>query len=86
MADGIGLALARLWTERGERPYLHGRRPLEELDEKLFEASRYARADLTDPDAPERIASFLSERGVEELDLVVLNAGVGWVGDPGEQC
>lgn len=78
--DGIGLELARLWRGRGEQPFLHGRRPVEELDRTLLENGRYVRADLSDPQAPERIARFLAEHGVEALDRLVLNAAEGWVG------
>ncbi len=78
--DGIGLALARRWHERGERAILHGRRGVEELDPAWFDHLRYVQADLARPDAAGRIVRFLDERGLERLDLLVLNAGAGWYG------
>ena len=88
--DGIGLALARLWVGRGERPYLSGRRPLDVLDpaifpRELFYEERYVSADLTDADAVQQIVEGLATRGVRELDRLVLNAGMGWFGKIHEQ-
>ena len=83
--DGIGLALARLWRGRGELAYLHGRRPLEELDPELFDSERYCRADLSRPEASDEITEFLEQRGVDSLDRLVLNAGIGWFGAPEDQ-
>jgi len=78
--DGIGLALARLWTERGEPPLLHGRREIAWLEPDLFEPQRYVQADLEHEDGPERVQAFLDEQGIEALDLLVLNAAAGWYG------
>jgi len=77
--DGVGRELARLWLARGEFPWLHGRRSVEELDPAL-PAARYLRADLRDPAAPAGLARALEARGVEGLELLLLNAAEGWVG------
>jgi len=79
--DGVGLALARWWNARGQAAFLHGRKPIESLDRALFDPARYVQADLVDPGAPGRIARFLDERGVAELEFLVLNAAQGWVGE-----
>jgi short-subunit dehydrogenase len=78
--DGVGLALARAWRARGERPWLHGRQTWAALDSKVFEGERYVQADLADPEAPGRIQRALAAAGVCALDLLVLNAASGWVG------
>jgi short-subunit dehydrogenase len=78
--DGIGAELALRWRDRPGTSHLAGRRPLEDLDAALFTPATYLRADLADPGAPEELARELARRGVDALDLVVLNAGVGWVG------
>lgn len=78
--DGIGLALARRWTERGEPPLLHGRRSIERLEPGLFDPARYVQADLAREDGPERVAAFLDQRGIDALDALVLNAAAGWYG------
>ncbi len=83
--DGIGHALARLWMGRGERPWLHGRRALSELDPAVFRPERYLRADLSDRGGCRLIADGLKGAGVELLDRLVLNAGAGWVGAVEEQ-
>lgn len=86
--DGIGLALARRWLERGVPALLTGRRSLERaaaVDAELFDAARYVSADLADPDSPEVLHAALRERGVARLDVLVHDAGLGWYGDPADQ-
>lgn len=83
--DGIGLALARIWADRGARLVLIGRRPLADLADPIFTPTTYCTADLAQPDAPARIADFLAAQRIDALDLVVHNAGMGYVGDPAEQ-
>ena len=88
--DGIGLALARRWDARGIACFFHGRRsfadPAAGLDTTLFHERNYVEADLARPDGPQAVARKLAERGVERLELLVLNAGVGWFGAPAHQA
>ena len=56
--DGIGLAMARLYAERGARLILVGRRPLAALDDALFSEATYCRADLSQLDCHERGAGL----------------------------
>ena len=83
--DGIGLAVAQRYQDRGEHLLLHGRRMINELDSALFNAENYCRADLMQSDAAEKIDDFLAERGIDQLGLYIANAGIGWVGAVDEQ-
>ncbi len=80
-SSGIGAATARrLAREPGTTPILVARREdrLRELAAELGDADVIA-ADLTDPDAPARIAERVEgEHG--RLDLLVNNAGAAWRG------
>ena len=78
--DGIGLELARLLRERGDRTILVGRRAQADLDASLFSPETYCRADLSRSDAADQIQRFVAERGVRGLDLLIHNAGTGWYG------
>ncbi|MDJ0757579.1 MAG: SDR family NAD(P)-dependent oxidoreductase [Ardenticatenaceae bacterium] len=79
--SGIGLAMSRLFLDHGDRLILVGRRPLAQLDQSLFNHENYCRCDLADPTASENIAHWLKERGIEQLDLLIHNAALGWYGD-----
>ncbi|MEO0560944.1 MAG: SDR family NAD(P)-dependent oxidoreductase, partial [Chloroflexota bacterium] len=83
--DGIGYALAKLYAARGDRLILVGRRALDTLDDPFFTPDNYCRTDLAEPDAPEHITAFLTEHSIATLDLVIHNAGVGFVGELTEQ-
>ncbi len=78
--DGIGLAMARLYAERGVRLILVGRRPLAALDDPLFSEATYCRADLSQLDCHERVRSWLAVHDVDRLDALIHNAGLGYVG------
>lgn len=80
--DGLGLALARLYQARGERPLLLGRKPWSALPHlaETFAPDDYCQADLAQPDAAARVASFLAAREINRLDLLIHNAGVGYHG------
>lgn len=79
--DGIGLELAKLYGDKGYRLILHGRRPLEQLDPELFRENNYLRVDLTSKNLGQTVDAWLQKAGVSELDIVIHNAGAGWVGD-----
>jgi len=83
--DGIGLDLARLYQKMGARLVLVGRRPLEELDADFFNKMNYCCADLSLEDAADRVLQFLDSEGILTLDLLVQNAGIGYVGSVGDQ-
>jgi len=80
-SSGIGEATARrLSREPGAHVILLARREdrLATLAEELGSASVIA-ADLTDPDAPARVAATIEEQH-GRLDLLVNNAGAAWRG------
>lgn len=83
--DGIGLALARHYAAQSWRLVLIGRRPLQELAADLFTAQTYCQIDLAQPDCADAISHWLHENNISSLDLVILNAAVGYVGALGEQ-
>lgn len=86
--DGIGLALARLQAERGDRLVLVGRRALADLPERvraLTDRHPYCRADLSRPDAARIVCDFLGAHRITALDRLVLNAAEGYFGDIGDQ-
>lgn len=78
--DGIGLALAQQYQKAGARLLLIGRRALATLDPAFFTPSCYCQADLALPQSIEPILSWLHENKVASLDLVIHNAGMGYVG------
>ncbi|MEZ4864678.1 MAG: SDR family NAD(P)-dependent oxidoreductase [Caldilineaceae bacterium] len=79
--DGIGLALARFYAEHDIRPILVGRRDLAQLDHTLFTPERYCQVDLATPESPAMIVAWLQAKQIEQLDLVIHNAALGYVGD-----
>ncbi|MEO7362340.1 MAG: SDR family NAD(P)-dependent oxidoreductase [Gemmatimonadaceae bacterium] len=87
--DGRGLALARHYHERQRRVLLIGRRPVAVLQSPmhapLFNAQPYCQADLSDSDCSDTIASWLAERGVASIDVLVHNAALGYYGAVGTQ-
>ncbi len=82
---GIGLALAQQYDRRRARLVLVGRRPLETLSNPLLTSETYCQADLCSADSPQIIAAWLSSRQVRTLDLLIHNAGLGFVGHVADQ-
>jgi uncharacterized protein len=81
-SSGIGEATARrLAREPGAELILVARREerLRALAASLPCEASYVAADLTAPDAPQRVRAHLAERG-ERLTLLVNNAGASWRG------
>ena len=79
-SSGIGEATARrLAREPGARLVLVARREasLRSLCEELPAEASYVAADLTEPEAPERVLAHLRERH-GRLTLLVNNAGAAW--------
>lgn len=83
--DGLGLALAQHYAGEGMRLVLVGRRSLAELDGSFFTADSYCQADLALPDAAVQVDHFLQTQGINGLDLVIQNAGIGYIGAIADQ-
>jgi short-subunit dehydrogenase len=83
--DGLGLALARRLDVRGNRLVLVGRRPRHTLDDPLFDRHAYCEADLSRDDCGARLADFLKERRIADVDTLVHNAAIGYYGPASEQ-
>jgi short-subunit dehydrogenase len=80
--DGIGLALARIYKARGERPLLLGRKSWSELTHLASEFSEadYFQVDLAQSGCEIRLVQLLNEREITRLDVIVHNAGIGFHG------
>ncbi len=78
--DGIGLALAKAYHAQKARLLLVGRRPLSTLSDPLFTDETYCQVDLADKHCTAELSSWLHENSVSEVDLVIHNAAVGYVG------
>ena len=83
--DGVGLALARRCLASGQEVIMVGRKALAEVQEEMFTSRNYCQADLSRPDAVQRIVSFLDGQKTVRLRGVIHNAGLGWVGELAEQ-
>ncbi len=75
--DGIGLELLRLYQTDGARVIAVGRRPLDQLDSALFGAETYCQSDLSEVDCARPIVRFLEAQGIQKIDLLIHNAGIG---------
>lgn len=82
--SGLGLALARLYAPTANL-ILVGRKPLETLPDPLFTPETYCRCDLKKPTCADVIADFLAAKGIDTLELLIHNAGLGYYGEPGAQ-
>jgi len=78
--SGLGRALSLLYHGAGDRVFGVGRREVSDLPSGI----EYIQADLSRPDALERIALALDSAGVDQLDRLIHNAAVGLYG-PFEQ-
>ena len=82
--SGIGLELARQYDQQGARLILIGRRPLSSLSDPIFSENTYCQADLSQPDCHLTIERWLKDKQISSIDLLIHNAGIGWVGEPQE--
>jgi short-subunit dehydrogenase len=74
---GIGQALAQHLRQSGDRVVVVGRRLADHPDSIVV--------DLKDSDALDRVMEGLQRLGVDHWDLLIHNAGVGWIGAFPEQ-
>lgn len=85
--DGLGLVMANKYASFGELVLATGRKPLAR-PEDLFEHDTisYIRANQLEPaSAGARILQAMDSLGWRGCDHVILNAGIGWVGDPADE-
>lgn len=85
--DGIGKALAIHYLQHGyrERPVqliMVGRKALADLDPEFYSDDNYCRVDLADPQCAQKVVGWLDEYRIEHIDLLIHNAGAGYVGLP----
>ncbi len=83
--DGIGLALARLYQQRGARLVLVGKRSAKDLRDPLFRPDTYCQVDLSLADCAAQISRWLDLHTVYELDLVIHCAGTAYIGETEQQ-
>lgn len=78
--DGIGAALGERLAAAGATPIAVGRRAHADLDPKRFPANQYCRVDLAQVDCASTVPAWLESHGIDRLDYVIHNAGLGYVG------
>ncbi len=83
--DGIGLALAQHYAQQGARLILIGRRALATLQQTFFTDENYCQVDLAQSGYTDTAHQWLHEKKITQLDLLIHNAGLGWVGNVADQ-
>ena len=83
--DGIGLALARIYEQNGDRLILVGRRPISSLEDGLFSRDTYCQIDLANIDEVGTMDAFLESKEIGSIDRLILNAGTGFYGRTADQ-
>lgn len=91
--DGIGKALAEHYSTKGwqsqpARLIFIGRRSLIDastIDPTLFTADSYCQANLAELESAESIVTWLREKQITQIDLLIHNAGIGYVGRAHDQ-
>ena len=75
--SGIGKELARVYSQKGYRIGLTGRRreSLEALKTELGSSCFISDFDITQPGAEKKLSEFIDE--VSNVDIIVINAGLG---------
>ena len=83
--SGIGLALVRRHAPMA-RVLAAGRRSADDARRVLPDGVAYVQADQSEPEmAVAAIVAMLDDLGWDELDLAILNAGIGHALDPAEE-
>jgi len=75
-SDGIGRALVECYRQKGATVIAHGRRPADRITPRLPAQVTYVQSDLAQDVTP------IADACPTQLDLAILNAGVGWVARP----
>ena len=84
--SGIGLELTKLYaSKKGTKLALLGRRPLQQLDEALFNTENYCQVDLATDFCTDLVLNFLERVNINHLNMLVHNAGIGYFGCPEDQ-
>jgi NAD(P)-dependent dehydrogenase (short-subunit alcohol dehydrogenase family) len=82
VGEGIGAALALHYASQDVRVLGVSRRPFPAALAGALAAEDYARIDLCASDAALQVQTFLDDRQVHALDILVHNAAAGWYGPP----
>lgn len=86
-SDGLGYCLARDYAANGHDVVATGTRHIANERDYFDQAGiAYVRADQKEPHgAATRIDEALDRLAWDALDLAILNAGIGWTGDPADE-
>lgn len=77
--------MAQLFVKRGYRVYGLGRRPYHSLDHLPIPNHQYCQLDLNEAGIGQKVLHFFQEAGINKVDFVVHNAGMGYYGRLAEQ-
>jgi len=75
--SGIGLELARHYSQQERELILIGRKSLEDLDPDVFSPKNYLQLDLGSEDCHDRLSAHLQSKGASELPLIIHCAALG---------
>jgi len=84
-SDGIGLHIAVLLNQPDISLLLVAKRPKANFQHDLANQQRYISASLDSPAGINRVVQEVNDLGWDTIDLLIHNAGVGWVGESKEQ-
>jgi len=84
-SDGIGLQLALMLDKPGVSLLLVGKREKASIDPGLASHLHYLSVNLDNPTGIQQVATAVYELGWDSVDMVIHNAGIGWIGASGDQ-
>jgi len=84
-SDGIGYQLSRLLNAPDTMVLLVGKRDAVNIKASLSANQHYISADLTSELGVSSVAEKVVQLGWDDIDLLIHNAGIGWVGDSKDQ-